>query len=232
MIFSNSTFSSLHSFPFYQVPNMLLVFIIYMAIVRYCERKMQLTLNGYDNLRVEVNYDELTGVRNRFSLDRNTKDIYETYSHEKNVPLTMAMFDIDHFKNFNDKFGHATGDNVLRHVANIMERELFLKKTQGQIFRYGGEEFIIIFRGKTADECIPIVADLRNTLFNSPLFLNGQQLNVNVSFGVSTLKESDKNFSDLFNRVDSYLYKSKNAGRNKMTVENETLNFDDFKNSI
>ncbi|WP_146983831.1 GGDEF domain-containing protein, partial [Companilactobacillus alimentarius] len=99
-------------------------------------------------------------------------------------------------------------------------------------FRYGGEEFIIIFRGKTADECIPIVADLRNTLFNSPLFLNGQQLNVNVSFGVSTLKESDKNFSDLFNRVDSYLYKSKNAGRNKMTVENETLNFDDFKNSI
>lgn len=221
-----------HSFPFYQVPNMLLVFIIYMAIVRYCERKMQLTLNGYDNLRVEVNYDELTGVRNRFSLDRNIKDIYETYSHEKNVPLRMAMFDIDHFKNFNDKFGHATGDNVLRHVANIMERELFLKKTQGQIFRYGGEEFIIIFRGKTADECIPIVADLRNTLFNSPLFLNGQQLNVNVSFGVSTLKESDKNFSDLFNRVDSYLYKSKNAGRNKMTVENETLNFDDFKNSI
>lgn len=215
-----------HNFQFYRILNMVLVFLIYMAIIRYCERKMQETLNGYDHLKVAVNYDELTGIRNRASLDKTVKAIYQTYNENSNVPLTVAMLDIDRFKKFNDTFGHSTGDNVLRHVANTMERELFLKKTQGQIFRFGGEEFIIIFRGKTAQECSPIIADLRNSLSASPLFLNGKQLNVNVSFGVAQLKDTDKSFKDLFERVDSYLYQSKNSGRNSMTVEGQTTKFD------
>lgn len=136
------------------------------------------------------------------------------------------MLDIDRFKKFNDTFGHSTGDNVLRHVANTMERTLFLKNTQGQIFRFGGEEFIIIFRGKTTQECTPIIVDLKNSLTDSPLFLNGKQLDVNVSFGVTQLKDSDKSFKDLFERVDSYLYQSKNSGRNSMTVEGQTTKFD------
>ncbi|CAJ1182307.1 hypothetical protein FD33_GL002375 [Companilactobacillus paralimentarius DSM 13238 = JCM 10415] len=86
---------------------------------------MQLTLNGYDTLKKAVNYDELTGIRNRSSLDKNSKEIYEQYSHEDNVPLSMAMFDIDHFKLFNDQYGHSTGDEVLRHVSHTMERELY-----------------------------------------------------------------------------------------------------------
>lgn len=216
-----------HSFSISNILNMLVVFVIYMAIIRYCEHKMQLTLNGYDTLKKAVNYDELTGIRNRSNLDKNSQEIYEQYSHEDNVPLSMAMFDIDHFKLFNDQYGHSTGDEVLRHVSHTMERELYLKKTHGQIFRFGGEEFIIIFRGKNADECKPIIIDLRNTLLHSPLFFNGKKLNVSVSFGVSELKPTDSGFADLFNRVDSYLYKSKNAGRNKMTIENVTYNFDE-----
>lgn len=218
-----------HSFSIYNILNMLVVFVIYMAIIRYCEHKMQLTLNGYDTLKKAVNYDELTGIRNRSSLDKNSKEIYEQYSHEDNVPLSMAMFDIDHFKLFNDQYGHSTGDEVLRHVSHTMERELYLKKTHGQIFRFGGEEFIIIFRGKNAEECKPIITDLRNTLLHSPLFFNGKKLNVSVSFGVSQLKPTDSGFTDLFNRVDSYLYKSKNAGRNKMTIEDITYSFDEAK---
>ncbi|QFR68862.1 diguanylate cyclase [Companilactobacillus paralimentarius] len=106
---------------------------------------------------------------------------------------------------------------------------MILKKTHGQIFRFGGEEFIIIFRGKNAEECKPIITDLRNTLLHSPLFFNGKKLNVSVSFGVSQLKPTDSGFTDLFNRVDSYLYKSKNAGRNKMTIEDITYSFDEAK---
>jgi diguanylate cyclase (GGDEF)-like protein len=218
-----------HSFQFYRILNMVLVFLIYMAIIRYCERKMQETLNGYDHLKVAINYDELTGIRNRASFDKSTKAIYQKYTENSSVPLTIAMFDIDRFKKFNDTFGHSTGDSVLRHVANTLERELFLRKTQGQIFRFGGEEFIIIFRGKTAQECSPIIVDLRNALLNSPLFLNGNQLNVNISFGVAQLRDTDKSFKDLFERVDSYLYQSKNSGRNSMTIEGKTTKFDDPK---
>lgn len=218
-----------HSFPYVEIFSMLLVFLIYMSIIRFCARKLQDTMLNYDDLQVQVNYDELTGVRNRANLDKTSEEIYETYYSESAVPLTIAMFDIDHFKQFNDQYGHSTGDEVLKHVAHTMEREMFLTDTKGQLFRFGGEEFIIIFRGKRPADCVSIVTDLRDTLVNTPLILNGQRLDVTISFGISKLVESDDSFSDLFNRVDKYLYESKNAGRNRLTVEGITYDFNDIK---
>lgn len=218
-----------HSFPAYEIINMLIVFLIYMSIIRFCARKLQDTMLNYNDLQVKVNYDELTGVRNRANLDKTAPEIYDTYSHE-DVPLTVSMFDIDHFKEFNDDYGHSTGDEVLKHVAHTMEREMFLTDTKGQLFRFGGEEFIIVFRGKKPADCIPIITDLRNTLVNTPLFLNGERLDITISFGVSQLKKKDLDFDDLFNRVDQYLYQSKNDGRNRLTVEGITYDFDDLEN--
>lgn len=218
-----------HSFPYVEIFIMLLVFLIYMSIIRFCAKKLQDTMLNYDDLQVQVNYDELTGVRNRANLDKTSEEIYKAYSSESAVPLTIAMFDIDHFKQFNDQYGHSTGDEVLKHVAHTMEREMFLTDTKGQLFRFGGEEFIIIFRGKRPADCVSIVTDLRDTLVNTPLILNGQRLDVTISFGISKLVETDDSFSDLFNRVDKYLYESKNAGRNRLTVEGITYDFNDIK---
>lgn len=217
-----------HSFPVYDIFIMLFVFLAYMSIIRFCAKKLQDTMLNYDDLQVQVNYDELTGIRNRANLDKTSQEIYQTYYSEKAVPLTVAMFDIDHFKEFNDEYGHSTGDEVLKHVAHTMEREMFLTDTKGQLFRFGGEEFIIVFRGKRPEECIPIVADLRDTLTSTPLILNGQRLDVSISFGLSKLTEKDASFDDLFNRVDKYLYDSKNAGRNRLTVEGVTYDFNDL----
>ncbi|APU72000.1 GGDEF domain-containing protein [Companilactobacillus crustorum] len=214
-----------HDFPLIEIINMLIVFLIYMTIIRFCAKKLQETMIDYNDLQTQVNYDELTGVRNRANLDKTTQEIFSTYSHEK-VPLTIAMFDIDHFKEFNDQYGHSIGDEVLKHVAHTMEREMFLTDAKGQLFRFGGEEFIIIFRGKTPNECKPIVIDLRNALINTPLFINGQKLDITISFGVSKLAAQDSSFKDLFNRVDQYLYKSKNSGRNRLTVEGNTFDFE------
>lgn len=217
-----------HKFPLIDVLNMLIVFLVYMSIIRFCEKKLQDTMLNYDDLQVQVNYDELTGVRNRASLDKTAEELYETYSHE-DVPLTVSMFDIDHFKEFNDQYGHSTGDEVLKHVAHTIEREMFLTDTKGQLFRFGGEEFIIVFRGKKPKECVPIITDLRNTLVNTPLILKGQRLDVSISFGISELVKTDTDFGDLFNRVDRYLYESKNSGRNRLTVEGKTYDFDETK---
>ncbi|MFC6175362.1 GGDEF domain-containing protein [Companilactobacillus huachuanensis] len=216
-----------HDFPAYEIFNMLVVFLIYMSIIRFCARKMQDTMMNYNDLKVQVNYDELTGVRNRANFDKTSKELFETYSKEA-IPLTVTMFDIDHFKEFNDKYGHSIGDEVLKHVAHTMEREMFLTDTKGQLFRFGGEEFIIIFRGKNPSACIPIVSDLRNTLINTPLVLKNQRLDITISFGISELKLTDKDFDNLFNRVDQFLYDSKNSGRNHLTVEGVTYSFDDL----
>ena len=217
-----------HSFPVIEIANMLVVFLIYMSIIRFCAKKVQETMLNYNDLQVQVNYDELTGIRNRANLDKTAYELYQTY-HNEEVPLTVAMFDIDHFKEFNDQYGHSTGDEVLKHVAHTIEREMFLTDTKGQLFRFGGEEFIIIFRGKTPDQCVPIVKDLRDSLVNTPLFLKGQKLNVTISLGISQLSERDYAFEDLFNRVDKYLYESKNSGRNRLTIEGETMAFDEKK---
>lgn len=213
-----------HSFPLLEVLTMLVVFLIYMTIIRFCAKKLRDEMLNYDNLQVQVNYDELTGVRNRANLDKTSEEIFSVYSQE-NIPLTVAMFDIDHFKEFNDEYGHSTGDEVLKHVAHTMEREMFLTDTKGQLFRFGGEEFIIIFRGKTPAECKPIIVDLRRSLINTPLIINGQKLDVTASFGISKLRSDDLDFKDLFNRVDQYLYESKHSGRNRLTVEGKTYDF-------
>ncbi|WP_417155400.1 GGDEF domain-containing protein, partial [Pediococcus acidilactici] len=80
------------------------------------------------------------------------------------LPVAMVMFDIDHFKLFNDQYGHQVGDNVLKYVAQLFSDELFERKTNAQLFRVGGEEFTIIFRNRTSAEAAPIVKTIRDIL--------------------------------------------------------------------
>ncbi|WP_125587849.1 GGDEF domain-containing protein [Companilactobacillus jidongensis] len=214
-----------HKFTLYYTFNMLIGFVVYMSVIRFLAKWIKDSFNNYNNLSEKVNYDELTGIRNRASFDEVSQEVFKVYSREPDVPLTIAMFDIDHFKNFNDTYGHLAGDKVLRHVAAHFEHQLFRKTTRGQLFRYGGEEFVIIFRGLTADESAKIIREIRNELINDPLDYNGQELNIRVSFGVTELQETDTSFKDFFGRVDSYLYESKDSGRNRMTVENKIIRF-------
>ncbi|WP_125714711.1 GGDEF domain-containing protein [Companilactobacillus kedongensis] len=216
---------SFHKFTLYYTINMLVGFIVYMSIIRYIAKWIRDSFNNYNALSAKVNYDELTGIRNRANFDDVSKEVFKVYSKDLDVPLTMAMFDIDHFKNFNDTYGHTAGDMVLRHVATIFEKELFKKTTRGQIFRFGGEEFVIIFRGTAPEDALKIIKEIRNDLIKDPVEYEGKKLDIRISLGVSKLQASDKNINDLFNRVDHYLYESKNQGRNRITVEDETLAF-------
>lgn len=218
-----------HKFTPYYTINMIVGFVVYMYLIRYLAKWIRDSFKNYNNLSEKVNYDELTGIRNRANFDNVSKEVFKVYRKNAEVPLTIAMFDIDHFKAFNDTYGHLAGDKVLRHVATHFEHQLFRKTTRGQLFRYGGEEFVIIFRGLTADESARTIREIRNGLINDPLDYNGQELNVRVSFGVTELQPSDKSFKELFTRVDHYLYESKDSGRNRMTVENKVV---DFKNNL
>ncbi|WP_125591316.1 GGDEF domain-containing protein [Companilactobacillus jidongensis] len=203
----------------------LIGFIIYMSLIRFVAKWIRNSFNDYNNLSEKVNYDELTGVRNRANFDEVSTEVFKVYSKDKDIPLTVAMFDIDHFKKFNDNYGHMTGDKVLSYVASSFEHQLFQKTTRGQLFRYGGEEFIIIFRGLTDNESVKIIKDIRHHILDDPLEYNGESLTIRISFGISQLQPADRNFNDLFKRVDHYLYESKESGRNRITVEDETFTF-------
>ncbi|BDZ32068.1 GGDEF domain-containing protein [Lactiplantibacillus sp. WILCCON 0030] len=214
---------SVHRFELAYTINVLIVFIVYMWIIRFCVQRISRLIDRFTQLDQKVNYDELTGVRNRASFDTVQAEVFKAYQDRPKLPVTMAMFDIDHFKRFNDQYGHMTGDAVLKHVAQHFEVALYKQTTHGQLFRYGGEEFVVIFRGTPADKARTTITAIRDDLQNEAVDFNGQKLRVTVSFGISQLQPNDVTFNDWFSRVDHYLYQSKEAGRNRITVEGNTL---------
>ncbi|ARK34898.1 GGDEF domain-containing protein [Lactiplantibacillus plantarum] len=214
---------SVHPFKLSHTLVIILAFVLYMWLIRLAVNRVQKFFNEVLTFDQQVNYDELTGIRNRASFDTHAHEVFAAYQHHQMGPVTMVMFDIDHFKAFNDQYGHLAGDVVLRHVAHFVELELNQRSTHGQIFRYGGEEFVIIFRGISALETGQIVRTIQRKLKTVPIKFNAQTLNVTVSIGISELQPTDQTFTDWFVRVDDYLYQSKQAGRDQTTVESQLL---------
>ncbi|WP_125763035.1 GGDEF domain-containing protein [Companilactobacillus hulinensis] len=211
----------------------MIFFEVFMAIFRLTEVRLRASFADYKDLEIKANYDALTGVRNRSNLNTRSKELFEEFKQSDELG-TIAMFDIDHFKKFNDTYGHETGDEVLRHVAHLVERELLSRQGEptGELFRYGGEEFIIIFKNVDTAESARIVYDIRKTLADIPLFINGTKLDVTMCFGITAVTKSDETTKAILERVDQYLYQSKNNGRNCVTIEGETYSYDNLKPAV
>ncbi|CUH96549.1 hypothetical protein P22_2639 [Propionispora sp. 2/2-37] len=151
--------------------------------------------------------DELTGLPSRRSLNEAMLCLDGHY--------IIAMLDVDFFKKFNDTYGHDAGDDVLRFIAGIMRQF----KT-GRAFRYGGEEFTILFSGKSMEEAMASLEELRKTIETSKLTVRssgktrGKQLSVTVSIGVAEAGRKAKNPGEVIKLADSALYQAKEKGRN------------------
>ncbi|MGF1762646.1 GGDEF domain-containing protein [Aliivibrio kagoshimensis] len=170
--------------------------------------------------------DQLTSIPGRRALEAEMSQLGRTY--------TIAMLDIDHFKQFNDTYGHDTGDHVLRLVASLM------RKTQGhaKVYRYGGEEFTVLFRGKRIEEAEEYLEALRESIADYKMVIRnsenrpeddetGQQkrrkkvkkgsVNVTISIGYADNDELSKP-AEVLKKADEALYRAKKAGRNQLSV--------------
>jgi diguanylate cyclase (GGDEF)-like protein len=176
---------------------------------------------------VEASYviaygDELTGLPGRRALTEALGRLAGTY--------TIAMVDIDHFKKFNDAYGHDVGDQLLRMVG----ARLGDVGGGGRAFRYGGEEFAIIFDGATVDEAVPHLETLRKRIETSGFALRGpdrprrrpdaprvasrpvQRVSVSVSIGAAATDGGDERPEDVLDAADGALYRAKDSGRNRL----------------
>lgn len=151
-------------------------------------------------------FDELTKVPNRRALFEMVNRLGAKY--------TVAMGDIDFFKKFNDTHGHDVGDLVLMMVA----RKLAGVKGGGRCYRYGGEEFTIVFDGKSANESEKYLEEVRKSVENSALVHKGKRLAVTVSIGASSRGEKIKEFEQVMKSADEALYKAKELGRNRVVL--------------
>ncbi|MBU1221914.1 diguanylate cyclase [Myxococcota bacterium] len=156
--------------------------------------------------------DNLTEIGNRrygeLSLDKNM-DRFKRYGD----PFGVLFLDIDYFKNFNDTYGHETGDRVLKMVALVLKYSI---RPSDTITRWGGEEFLVILSNITPDYIENIARRIKNLIHKAHVNFDGRFLKITASIGYDIIKEGDT-VIDLLARADSYLYKSKEMGRNLIT---------------
>ena len=172
--------------------------------------------------RAEALTDGLTGVANRKYFDETIR-MRIAEAREEGADLCLVMGDIDHFKTFNDRWGHQTGDQVIRFVASSMTAHTL---PDHLVARYGGEEFAIIMPRTSLERAQKVANNVRSAIQAKKLMrrsTNEPLGQITISFGISMLTASDTTQS-FIERADSCLYQSKKNGRNKVTTEAETQN--------
>jgi diguanylate cyclase len=171
-------------------------------------------------VRSESFTDPLTGLFNRKFIDLALiKAIVE--AKQKGEPLSLMMADVDHFKLFNDKFGHQTGDQVLRLVAIAMKQSI---KDQAIVARYGGEEFFIALPNTPLPTALTVADQIRRGVMAKELVkrTSGERLGrVTMSIGVALLR-ADDTAQSLIERADDCLYAAKRKGRNLVICETDS----------
>ena len=168
-------------------------------------------------VRTEALTDPLTTLSNRKYFDAAlAKSIAE--AQEKNEPMSLLIADIDHFKSFNDQYGHLTGDQVLRLVALAMKQNV---KGRDVAARYGGEEFVIALPNTALQSAITVADHIRRAVMTKELMRrsNGERLGrVTISIGAAVLRPGDT-AQLLIERADNCLYAAKRNGRNRVIGE-------------
>ena len=158
--------------------------------------------------------DEATGCYNhRYFHDVLNSEISRTVRYKR--PLSIAMFDIDHFKKFNDTYGHPFGDKVLKEIGGIL-----MKSVRGSdtVFRYGGEEFVIILPETKKEKAFIIVERLRKQIFASSFKINDKKTKVTVSGGIDGFDDKPIDKEALISNTDKALYLAKRRGRNRVVL--------------
>jgi diguanylate cyclase (GGDEF)-like protein len=169
--------------------------------------------------------DQLTQLPGRHALEIDLRSPGRKFA--------IAMVDIDHFKSFNDSYGHDTGDDVLKLVASRIR----LVKGKAKIYRYGGEEFTILFKGKTAEQAKEYLEQIRQDIEQYDLVIRdsdsrpkddkygatkrsdnrSQSVNITISVGVCD-SSLEKRAKEAIKRADEALYQAKKAGRNRIKI--------------
>ncbi len=202
--------------PYYIQVSLILLLLLLLVVVFYRLRVRDSDMKSMT--------DHLTGLPNRRSFDRKLSCEWERAVANR-WPLNLLMLDVDHFKNFNDSFGHHQGDMVLQHIAVVMTE--VLRRKGDMAARYGGEEFCVVLPNTATDAAVNIAEKIRTAVEESsfPCENGIDPLHVTVSIGVAGTKPTPCDvMQDLLSRSDETLYRAKLGGRNRTCVFQAEVN--------
>jgi len=172
-------------------------------------------LNMLLGLYRQATRDPLTGLANRRqAMDQLSGDMAQ--SREQDKPLSVLLFDLDKFKNFNDTYGHAAGDIVLQAFAKVMRKHA--RKRTDLVCRYGGEEFLMVLPGMDAIKAQEVAEAIRISCHNEKIKTpSGERIGFTTSIGVAELTATD-DIDSILQRSDDALYKAKDSGRDQVAL--------------
>jgi diguanylate cyclase (GGDEF)-like protein len=156
--------------------------------------------------------DGLTGVHNkRFFMEFLDREMARCQRHGR--PLSLVMFDIDHFKQINDQHGHLTGDYVLKELARRLQQRI---RREELLSRYGGEEFAAVLPETGRAGALEFGEQIRLLVARDPFEFEGDKLPVTISIGIAVLEADPLDLAAFIKLADENLYKAKRAGRNRV----------------
>lgn len=160
--------------------------------------------------------DPLTGLLNRRGFMEEIATATARARADR-VPVAIILFDIDHFKSVNDRFGHETGDGAIRYVASVLAG--VSAPVAASLCRHGGEEFALLLTGSTIRQVHALAETARVAVTEQPFFIKGVSLQITVSAGCAIAPCDEASLDGLLASADAALYRAKAAGRNRVEAE-------------
>jgi diguanylate cyclase (GGDEF)-like protein len=167
-------------------------------------------LNTQIKINKEISYvDSLTKIKNRKAYDEKLKELVNLYKRYKTI-FSIAILDIDDFKKVNDTYGHSVGDVALKDMAQVLKSSI---RSSDMLYRIGGEEFVVIFPNTTLAKSKVVIEEIRKKVKND--FKVAENDTLTLSIGITEINSKDSEDS-IFGRIDTFLYQSKNNGKDKV----------------
>jgi diguanylate cyclase (GGDEF)-like protein len=190
------------------------LFEVKLSVLRFQEEsRFVVIFTDISSMQSRSITDPLTGIANRLHFTMVFDHTMNVARRERN-PLGVIFFDIDHFKQVNDRYGHIAGDEVLKAIAALVKQRI---RKSDIVARWGGEEFIVLLPNTLIEETISVAENLRIAIEREPFETVGK---ITCSFGAVALRENELS-EELLKRADELLYKAKEGGRNRVAYEEE-----------
>lgn len=163
---------------------------------------------------ISLQKDALTGVISRRGGNLYLSDGFDLYK-SRNINQIIMLADLDEFKNVNDTYGHAVGDEVLIQTSNAIHQEI---RANDKLIRWGGDEFVILFNEMNNEDAIKVANKIIATVNAQTILCEDATIQVGISIGIASFREDDATFDDAVHRADEAMYRSKQSGKNKATL--------------
>ena len=189
-----------------------LIFVLLVNITMFSSTLVRLVAK----IRHLADRDQLTGLYNRFALNRKLTALQQLHSRHQH-PYAILLLDLDHFKQINDQYGHLTGDKVLKHAAGLLKQTI---RSEDILGRFGGEEFLLLLPMTTQDAAEQVATKLIQQLRQHPLSLEHSKITLTTSIGIATAQPDGVPVSSetMLQHADQALYHAKANGRDQLSI--------------